>query len=135
MVSEKYMKPLVDDLVKRVYGEPAAEVEEVPVAYGRIDILYIYNNEPFSIAVELKIKDWKKGLRQAYRNLFYAKYSFLAIQWKRIRSIDLNVFARYGIGVIAINGNANLVLEPKPSKMFSLYGKYITNRLREQIVH
>ena len=133
MVSERYMKPLVDNLIRQIYGEPALEAEEVPVAYGRIDMLYLYDTDPFSVAIELKIKDWSRGLRQAYRNLFYAKYSFLAIQWKRIRSIDLNPFVQYGIGVIAINGNADIVLEPKPSKMFSLYGKRTVSVLRERL--
>ena len=129
------MKPIVDDLVKRIYGEPIAIAEEVPVSYGRTDILYLYENDPYSIAVELKIKDWRRGLQQAFRNLFYAKYSFLAIQWKRTRLIDLSVFAKYGIGLIAVNGNARIVLEPRESKMFFRYRQSIIKYLREQIAH
>ncbi len=127
------MKPIVDDLIRKTYGEPVVIAEEVPVSYGRTDILYLYNDDPYSIAVELKIRDWRRGLRQTFRNLFYAKYSFLAIQWKRTRLIDLSVFARYGIGVIAVNGDAKIVLEPKESKMFFRYKRSIIKYLREQI--
>lgn len=127
------MKSIVDSLIKKIYGKPNIIIEEAPVFYGRADLLYLYNEDPFAIAVELKIRDWKKGLRQALRNLFYAKYSFLAIQWKRTRTIDLDAFAKYGIGVIAVNGDAKIVLEPKESKMFFQYKKIILRRLREQL--
>ncbi len=118
MPSEKYMIPVVNTLIRETYGEPAKIMEEVPISTGRTDLLYMYEGEPYVVAVELKIHDWRRGFKQALRNLLIAKYSFLALQWKKHRRVNLEIFAKYGVGVIAVNGAAKIVLEPRESKIF-----------------
>lgn len=121
MASERFLKRIVDDLIERTYGKPTVIAEEVPLPHGRgrIDLVYLYNDEPYVIAVELKLWDWRTGLRQALRNTFYAKYSFLAIQWKRKRQVKLDLFRKFGIGLIVVNDFiAEIVLEPRESEEF-----------------
>ena len=133
MVSEKYMKPIVDFLIRKIYGEPEHTIHEFPVGYGRTDIVYIFEGEPYVVSVELKVNNWKRGVQQALRNLVFSKYSYLALQWKKKRRIDMDFLRKYGIGLIAVNGDAQVVLKPKPSSFFNLYRREIMKMLRDKI--
>ena len=136
MRDERCLIEAVDRLIREVYGKPVAVGEEVltPSRQGWIDLVYLYEGEPYVVAVELKIWDWKTGFKQALRNTLYAKYSYLAIQWKRRRQIDLDLFREFGIGLIAVNGKtAKIIVEPKESKRFEEHKQEIINHMRSVI--
>ncbi len=133
MPSERYMKPLVDNLIEATYGKPSYIIEEFPVGYGRADIVYVFKDDPYVVSVELKINNWKRGFLQALRNLVFSKYSYLALQWKRKRNINIELLKKCGIGLIAVNGEAQVLLEPTPSKLFEINKNKIKEILRGKI--
>lgn len=57
-----------------------------------------------SVAIEAKLKDWKRGLFQAYRYRRYADKSYLAVYTKHINPPLKNIdqFKKYNVGLIEV---------------------------------
>ncbi len=57
-----------------------------------------------SVAIEAKLKDWKRGLFQAYRYRRYADKSYLAVYSKHINPPLKNIdqFKKYNVGLIEV---------------------------------
>lgn len=72
------------------------------------------------IAIEVKIKDWKQGLYQAWRYSSFAEKSYLAIYEKYSKNIDVELFRRYNVGLIIFNESEVKVLNSPKQKSFSL---------------
>lgn len=71
------------------------------------------------IAIEVKIKDWKSGLYQAWRYKKFAEKSFLAIHEKYIDEVNIQEFINHNIGLIAFNESmTKVVLRPKKDTSF-----------------
>jgi len=115
VVSEWWMKPFVDRVIKEKYGVPRKVVVDVPVlpaALRRPDIVYVFKG--FLVTVELKIWDWRKAVQQALFNRFFS-LAYVALQWKRRRNINMEVFRKLGVGLIAVNSRgAKILAEPQP---------------------
>ncbi len=75
------------------------------------DIFFIYE----IIAVEAKIRDWKKALEQSFNNVFFASKSFSLFPEETINQNLLNAYGKTDVGVLAVGKNYRQVL--KPSKM------------------
>jgi hypothetical protein len=93
------------------YGYPEAKLGR-----KRIDLLLIpYYAEPW-IAVELKIRDWKTALWQAWVNTQVADRSYVAL-WERFVSPALeqrSLFQSYGVGIISVAPDkAEIVLDAR----------------------
>ena len=58
-----------------------------------------------SIAFEMKLSDWRRGLAQAFRYRSFATFSFLVLDNTRAKSAVANTdrFKRANIGLIGIN--------------------------------
>jgi len=67
------------------------------------------------ISVELKWRDWKRALRQAYVNQICCDKSYVAMPEKHL-PVNLIPFHSTGVGLIAVNGNARIVVESMPEK-------------------
>lgn len=65
------------------------------------------------IAIEVKIKDWKQGLYQAWRYNSFAEKSFLAIYKKFSKGIDIKMFEEYNVGLIIFD-EKNIVVKNIP---------------------
>jgi len=86
------------------------------------NFLYSINNEyqfafKNNFAIEAKLKDWKKALKQAYRYKWFAEYSFVVIDEyyskKAIENID--VFKKYNVGLITISPDKGIKKHHYPS--------------------
>ena len=83
--------------------------------YNEDSIFYVSNKYTFpfknNIAIEAKLKDWKRALKQAYRYKWFAEYSFVVIDEhyskKAIENID--VFKKYNVGLASISVDGNLI--------------------------
>jgi hypothetical protein len=62
------------------------------------------------ISIEVKIRDWRKVLKQASDNRFYVDLSFAALPESQIPQLDLSMFKSRGVGVISVNGVAEEVV-------------------------
>lgn len=106
---------------------------EVPIYRNRIDMV-AYNK--FSIiAVELKINNWKRALKQATYYQFGSDFTYVAMPlyesyrayWNKFR------FEKKGVGIIAINikdGSIRELLKPKQSECKI---GYIEEKIREHL--
>jgi predicted transcriptional regulator len=74
------------------------------------DSKFFINKEyvfPFknNFAIEAKLKDWKRALKQAYRYKWFAEYSFVVIDEyyskKAIENID--IFKKYNVGLATLS--------------------------------
>lgn len=71
----------------------------------RIDVLFVPHGDGPWIAVELKVRDWKKALWQAAVNTQLADISYIAL-WESCLDVALeqgDLFKRYGVGIIAVS--------------------------------
>lgn len=93
---------------------------------------------PFSenFAIEAKLKDWKRALKQAYRYKWFAEYSYVVIDAHysspAIKNID--TFEKYNIGLATITTNGELKRyynpirqQPFDPKMQMLFSEKIKN--------
>jgi hypothetical protein len=88
--------------------------EEVPVRQKRIDLYFVHQNYPKTIAVELKIEKWKDALRQAYQNCFYAQMSYVGLWHENITDAAISKILSYGLGVLGVRKDG-VTLIAKPS--------------------
>lgn len=88
--------------------------EEVPIQRKRIDLYFVHQNYPKTIAVELKIQKWKDALRQAYQNRFYAQMSYVGLWHEHLTDLAVSKILNFGLGVLAIKSDS-VILIAKPS--------------------
>lgn len=67
-----------------------------------IDILFKDKENGVLIAVEVKMSDWKRAMRQAALNTSYCHYSYVAIPYHLAEKIDRDTFRQLGIGLIGV---------------------------------
>ena len=66
-------------------------------------------------AIELKVRDWRGALRQAYTNLYVADYSHVALWHEYVRNVDKDMFVRFGVGLLSVGDSCGRVIKPKRS--------------------
>ena len=87
---------------------------EVVLLERKIDVIGIKNKTV--IAIELKVKDWKKALEQAITCKLCSHYVYAAFWFKYVPN-DLSSFENYGIGVMSIDGTVNIISKAKKSNI------------------
>lgn len=93
---------------------------------------------PFKLnfAIEAKLRDWKRALKQAYRYKWFAEYSFVVMDAHysnpAIKNID--VFEKYNVGLATISTEGKLIRyfspklqQPFDPKMQILFSEKIKN--------
>lgn len=98
------VRPLIENGVMRKVGDKL-EVAELPERpFGEI------------IAIELKMKDWRKAIRQAARYQSFADLSYIAMPETAVRDEVLNAAEMLGVGVLALApGRCELIADAEPS--------------------
>lgn len=86
------------------------------------------------IAVEVKVKDWKGALRQSFKRLFYVDRCYIALSANYVKYVNLDKINRHGIGLIAVDGYAEIMIEPRKSdKILSWRREMLLNDLVTKI--
>jgi hypothetical protein len=96
--------------------------DEEPEA--RRDSLLIY-------AFELKLRNWKRALRQAYRYRTFAQHSYVVMDADRVEPAlqQLRLFRRSNIGLIAVGrGSGTVIVESRLRRPFSRLYRTIMER-------
>ena len=88
---------------------------EVPLISKRIDYLCVDQELKELIAIEIKVKDWKRALQQALTYRLGANKVYIALWHEYIHRIDKEVLDRYGVGILEVNGNVEIKQKAKPS--------------------
>jgi hypothetical protein len=79
---------------------------------------------PFNanFAIEAKLKDWKRALKQAYRYKWFAEYSYVVLDayYSNVAIKNINLFEKYNVGLasITIDGKLKRHFNPKRQQPF-----------------
>lgn len=80
------------------------------------------------IAIEAKIGDWRRALRQACTNTWFASHSYLLIPSTRVMDQVGEAARNMGIGVITFDGtNTRTVVAPLARSIPASYGSWLFN--------
>lgn len=95
-----------------------------------------------SIAIEAKLKNWKRALQQAYRYKWFAKKSYVILPSENIKPAlkRLDLFKKFGVGLASINEDMGLEVHyksknepPYSDKMCKLLNEYLINDLNSEL--
>lgn len=88
---------------------------EFDYARGRTDIVAVANSNTL-IAIEAKLKDWKRALQQAYRNTCFAHQSFVLLPKSTalIAQCFNGEFETRSVGLCYIDAAGLVVLQDSP---------------------
>lgn len=104
-------------------------MQEVDGLVGRPDILLKSKKNKKIITIELKLKNWKRALAQAYKYKSFSDISYVCMDESNIDSVlkHLDMFEKYNIGLITISKNkkVNIVYKPNATEPYArdLYEK------------
>ncbi len=90
------------------------------------------------IAIEAKLKDWKRGAMQARRYKSFTDECYLAILSKYEKNIDLNYIKKFGIGLIIFNpdsGKISFKTKPKRNSYLAFYDETLSIYAKEMFLH
>jgi len=88
---------------------------EVPALTKRIDIIGIGEGEIW--AVEAKVRNWKQALRQANLDRLFADRVFVALWHEHITGVNEELFDKFGIGIMTVNGTVDIIKEARKSQI------------------
>ncbi len=114
------IKPVIDYFTERKYQI----FREVKIGFCRADIVAIKKDE--TVAIELKLKNWKKALVQARNYKFGSDYVYIAFPLMKSYNVlkkAENVLRKEGIGFLTINEETQNIKEiVKPKKSNQKFG-------------
>ncbi len=81
----------------------------------RIDMYAYASQQNRTLAIELKLRDWKRAFQQALIYQLCADQVYLAMPEKVCRRIDSSIMRRHGLGLIAVqdSGQCMQLIAPK----------------------
>ncbi len=119
MVPEKSLyRPILMDFRQENYDlfEEFPPVQS-PNNSKKIDLVFKDRDKNHLIAIEVKMSDWKRALKQALLNTTYCHYSYIAMPKRTVAILNKEIFKESGIGVIAVHeDNCKVVVKPKFSR-------------------
>lgn len=71
-----------------------------------------------NFAIEAKLKDWKRAIKQAYRYRWFAEYSYVVLDshYSKAALNNLDEFKKYNVGLATINPEGQLVRHFNPTR-------------------
>lgn len=123
--------------IKRLFPQHQYVVRsEVPFNGKSIDVLAMDRKTRRLIAIELKVRKWRKALRQAAVYQLCANRVYVALWHKHVNPENLELISSYGLGVIEIAPNrranlrAKIVCQPKRRALLNRnYARELRKRL------
>lgn len=101
--------------------------DEVPFGLKRIDLVFKSKQRDCTIAVELKLEDWKRAVWQAVHNRQVATYSYIALPVRKLGAVDLGLLSSLGLGLILAGPiEAKILLSATESE-------YLNRRIAKEI--
>jgi hypothetical protein len=92
---------------------------EVPFGLKRIDLVFKERTNPHCVtAVELKLRNWKQAIWQAFQNRQVADYSYVALPHGIDSLIDLRTLTKLGLGVIVADRKEARIVVPAVESPF-----------------
>ncbi len=128
----KEIPPREDELrdpVERLFPDKEFIVRrEVPFGLKRIDLVFkSKSDEQDIIAVELKLRNWKRAVWQAVHNRQIATRSYIAMPEGSAPHVDRAMLRSLGLGLIVTDMKKARVLIPAQRS------KYVNERLSKEV--
>lgn len=89
---------------------------EVPMLSRKIDLVSVNSDLSEIIAVEIKVNKWKNALQQALAYRIAADKVYVAIWYEYIHRVPIDLFNKFGIGLLSVNGVVEKKLEAQKSR-------------------
>ncbi|MHA1363290.1 MAG: hypothetical protein ACTSP1_12290 [Candidatus Freyarchaeota archaeon] len=90
---------------------------EVPMLSRHIDLVCVKPNFKEIVAIEAKVKDWKKALKQAKTYRLCAHKVYVALWYEYIHRAKSELFDSFGVGLLKVNDQVEEVQSPHRSKI------------------
>lgn len=138
--SEKEMAELFKHFIQSSIKQNNSNIEileEVKGLFGIPDCILIEKNDKsidYIISLELKLKNWKRALKQAFKYRSFSNESYVIMDEASIKFVSkrLDLFIKSNIGLASFNKNIvfKVYYNPKESKPFSnMFNKKIKSYL------
>jgi len=88
---------------------------EVPMLSRKIDLVSAKPDFSEVIAIEMKVQRWKDALQQALAYRIAADRVYVAMWHKYVHRIPIELFQKFGIGILSVNGVVEEKLVAKKS--------------------
>jgi len=85
--------------------------KQVPLGAKRIDLVCYRPDMKEIIAVEAKIRDWRKAVTQALSRRLCADKVYVAVPKPNFRRVDVDLFLRYGLGLLEVSRDVKIEIE------------------------
>lgn len=127
--SENMLLPMVEEYFGALYS---VQEKEVPFYDHRIDLYGYSPSSDCSIAVELKLRNWKRALQQALVYQLCSDYVYIAVPQSTAQRVDVEVLREHGIGLLSITDTNCIVALPAfPSPVVNpRYKAIYTSRMK-----
>lgn len=91
-------------------------LEEIEGMIGRPDILLKTKNGKKIITIEVKLKNWKRALQQAYKYRSFSDVAFICMDDKNINPAltNMDLFKKSNIGLISIDSKNKVKIHFEP---------------------
>jgi hypothetical protein len=88
------------------------------------------------VAIEAKINDWHRAIRQAIANRWFSSHSYILLPEKHRMTRILDEAQSFGIGVMVFDGqNTRELCQPKPQNLPTSYGSWLLNEWAIRMIH
>jgi len=119
--TERHVRRVLDDLE---HADLVRQYRDRAVARS-LDSVFVATR---IVTVEAKIRDWRKALRQAIANTWFASHSYVLMPANRLSRTIFRQAARFGIGVMSYDGTRVAVrLRARRLAIPSSYGSWLVN--------
>lgn len=98
---ESMLLPAVRAYFKEQYRQ---HTTELPFYAHRIDLYGYSAATDCTVAVELKLRDWRRALEQALVYQLCSDYVFIAVPATTAARVDLQELRAHGIGLLSVSG-------------------------------
>jgi hypothetical protein len=121
--SEIEMSEIFEDFTKKNFGN--AYIKEFQGLFGIPDFL-LYDkkcNELSIISFELKLKNWKRAIKQAFKYKSFSNISYVVLPANSAKSAqnNLDLFKQYNVGlaIFTPDNSFDILYKPELSEPFS----------------
>jgi len=113
------LNPVAEYIKRKGFGVQASEL---PFYNRSVDIYGFSRANNKTIAIELKLHKWKKAIEQAILYQLCADEAYIAMPKNFIGRVNLNLLAKYGIGLISVSetGRCQKIVEAEQSSMLRI---------------
>jgi hypothetical protein len=128
-------KSLYPPLISYLEQENLYIYREIPFFMKHIDVVCVSPDMKQLITIEVKVKDWCSGYRQALHHRILAESSYLAISAEYSHRVlsHIDLFKNAGIGILEIDGIVRELLKPMFSKdVFPSYKELVLSTLKKK---